>query len=52
MCMWVLALQHYNDVKRMVGPKQKRVQEAREALQVAQQNLGHKQVHIWSCLPK
>uniref|UniRef100_H2YVQ5 AAA+ ATPase domain-containing protein n=1 Tax=Ciona savignyi TaxID=51511 RepID=H2YVQ5_CIOSA len=39
MCMWVLALQHYNDVKRMVEPKQRRVQEAREALQVAQDNL-------------
>ena len=42
--MWILALQHYNDVKRMVEPKQRRVQEAREALEVAQENLKNKQV--------
>uniref|UniRef100_H2YVQ0 AAA+ ATPase domain-containing protein n=1 Tax=Ciona savignyi TaxID=51511 RepID=H2YVQ0_CIOSA len=46
MCMWVLALQHYNDVKRMVEPKQRRVQEAREALQVAQDNLKKKQASL------
>ena len=46
MCMWVLALQHYNDVKAMVEPKQRRVQEAKEALEVAQENLKNKQVRF------
>ncbi|XP_076809994.1 dynein axonemal heavy chain 6-like [Clavelina lepadiformis] len=46
MCMWVLALQHYNDVQRMVEPKQRRVKEAREALEVAQENLKQKQASL------
>lgn len=43
-CIWVMALQHYNDVQRMVEPKQRRVKEAREALQIAEKNLTEKQV--------
>lgn len=39
-----MALQHYNDVQRMVEPKQRRVKEAREALQIAEKNLTEKQV--------
>nr|XP_039247972.1 dynein heavy chain 6, axonemal-like [Styela clava] len=45
-CTWVMALQHYNDVQRMVEPKQRRVKEAREALQIAEANLKDKQASL------
>ncbi|KAL5008122.1 hypothetical protein ScPMuIL_013703 [Solemya velum] len=45
-CAWVLALEHYNGVYKMVKPKQKRVHEAKEALQLAQQSLAQKQASL------
>ncbi|XP_069117336.1 dynein axonemal heavy chain 6-like isoform X3 [Argopecten irradians] len=45
-CAWVLALEHYNDVYKMVKPKQKRVSEAKEALQMAQESLSNKQASL------
>ncbi|KAK7488391.1 hypothetical protein BaRGS_00020365, partial [Batillaria attramentaria] len=43
LCMWVLALEHYNEVYKMVKPKQARVEEAKEALKLAQDSLAKKQ---------
>lgn len=43
LCLWVLALEHYNEVYKMVKPKQARVQEAKDALQLAQDSLAKKQ---------
>ncbi|CAL1542606.1 unnamed protein product [Lymnaea stagnalis] len=42
-CRWVLAIDNYNTVYKMVKPKQRRVQDAREALQLAQESLAKKQ---------
>ncbi|CAG5136729.1 unnamed protein product, partial [Candidula unifasciata] len=42
-CSWVLAIDNYNTVYKMVTPKQKRVHEAREALKLAQDSLARKQ---------
>ena len=42
MCAWVLALQHYTEVYRMVLPKQKKCEEAQAALAVARENLQQK----------
>ncbi|ESO83512.1 hypothetical protein LOTGIDRAFT_133247 [Lottia gigantea] len=45
-CEWVLAIEHYNDVYKMVKPKQKRVEDAREALKLAQNNLVQKMASL------
>ncbi|KAH9496161.1 Dynein heavy chain 6, axonemal [Bulinus truncatus] len=42
-CRWVLAIDNYNTVYKMVKPKQRKVQDAREALQLAQDSLAKKQ---------
>ncbi|KAK3092231.1 hypothetical protein FSP39_000084 [Pinctada imbricata] len=45
-CAWVLALEHYNDVYKMVKPKQRRVEDAKEALLLAQESLEKKQASL------
>ncbi|XP_074844510.1 dynein axonemal heavy chain 14, partial [Carettochelys insculpta] len=43
MCQWILALDHYHDVQKLVEPKQIRVTEAQEVLRLAHQKLDEKQ---------
>ncbi|XP_035825271.1 dynein heavy chain 6, axonemal [Aplysia californica] len=45
-CSWVLAIDNYNTVYKMVKPKQRRVQDAKEALKLAQDSLAKKQASL------
>ncbi|MBN3325639.1 DYH1B protein, partial [Atractosteus spatula] len=46
MCLWVLALEHYHEVHKMIEPKQKKVEVAQEVLAKAQQKLKEKQKNL------
>ncbi|XP_039385914.1 dynein heavy chain 14, axonemal isoform X18 [Mauremys reevesii] len=43
MCHWILALDHYHEVQKLVKPKEIRVTEAQEVLRLAHQKLDEKQ---------
>ena len=46
MCMWVLALERYHEVYKMAKPKQKKVEDAQDALRMAQESLAKKQASL------
>mgnify|MGYP001800535828 CR=1 FL=1 len=46
MCQWVLALENYAEVYKIVQPKQTRCEQAQEALSIAQENLQQKQASL------